>query len=732
MSAISGFINQIQNAVYGEQVRTAIVNALLACYSDVENPDLQSAAFQTAIENAYEDGILDITTVTSFNDMTNQNIIYRYNGTAAGKQKGLYYYSALSSSWVLIGSEIQKVSLLSQMTDTNDIYKYIGTESGMVQNSLYCHNGTAWVPIGSGILTASTAAQMTNQNAIYKYTGNETGYITNALYYYKGTAWVTISAPTDKTLTQEDEAADAKAVGDEIERLESALYKETEKSFTVSGQNTAPSGYTWLTYFDANTIIQRLSFTPLFATTGETGTWTLYETTDGQPAARGSALTQVDTGTFTTGNAITFNTFTNKNVIGISGANPMYTAAETAAHMGLYEKGGIRNFVYGSIAGAYEATVLTPIADLINPTSTKTVFKGKTAAFYGDSLTEENNHYTKGYYDWLAENLELGTVSNYGVSGYKIADVITKMQSTDDASAMVFVMVGTNDTGGNTPIGTPSDTTTGTVYGNLDVLCNLMRTKYPTSFLCMITPHYQTKYGSQSGTTSALAIANAMKTVCERYCIPVYDNRVLSQMFAGNLDNYTTDGCHWNNNGHKLVGQNLTDWIKSNYTWFYFKVSPTAFTYETLKARDVTCTKAQISVDENGTMTAAAISPIAMAILEDVVAIKGTHIGTTWIAYKKNDNDSYNCVQLYSIAKYCFNDGSTQSAGTNSDAVTVNSTPTNGSTICMYLDSGTLYVTSEDGSTVYATISGAEFIGFFISSGGNATNFPTHIQIAKE
>lgn len=189
MSAISGYINTIQNAVYGEQVRTAIVNALEACYSDVENPNLQSAAFQTAIEAAYQNGILDIITVTSFNDMTNQNIIYRYNGTAAGKQKGLYYYSALSSSWVLIGSEIQKVSLASQMTDTNDIYKYIGTETGMVQNSLYCYNGTNWVPIGSGVLTASTAALMTNTGAIYKYTGTETGYIQNALYYHDGTTW---------------------------------------------------------------------------------------------------------------------------------------------------------------------------------------------------------------------------------------------------------------------------------------------------------------------------------------------------------------------------------------------------------------------------------------------------------------------------------------------------------------------------------------------------------------
>ena len=194
MSAIDGYISNIQNAVYGEQVRSSIVNALLQCYSDVNNPSLQTEAFTAALNAAYAGGILDIQTVTSFTDMTNDKIIYRYNGTAAGKQKGLYYYSALSNSWVLIGSEIQKVSLASQMTDVNDIYKYIGTETGMVQNSLYCHNGTSWVPIGSGVLEAATASQMNNTGAIYKYTGSETGYTPNALYYYNGTAWTVLAS----------------------------------------------------------------------------------------------------------------------------------------------------------------------------------------------------------------------------------------------------------------------------------------------------------------------------------------------------------------------------------------------------------------------------------------------------------------------------------------------------------------------------------------------------------
>lgn len=225
MSAISNFITAIRTAVYGEQVRGAIADAIEQCYSDVTNPSLQTEAFQTALDAAYAGGILDIQTVTQISAMTNQNIIYRYNGTEAGKQKGLYYYSPLSSSWVLIGSEIHSVSNSSQMTDTNAIYKYTGTQTGMVQNSLYCYNGTAWIPIGSGVLTASTVSLMTNQSAIYKYTGTETGMVQNALYYHNGTSWVLVDSivATDAGLTEENVPADAFTVGQKIEEINDAI-----------------------------------------------------------------------------------------------------------------------------------------------------------------------------------------------------------------------------------------------------------------------------------------------------------------------------------------------------------------------------------------------------------------------------------------------------------------------------------------------------------------------------
>lgn len=109
-SAISGYISQIQNAVYGEQVRSAIISALEACYSDVENPDLQSEAFITAINEAYASGILDITEVTQVSQMTNENIIYRYMGTETGYLANtLYYYNG--TKWTPIGSEFDTVTL---------------------------------------------------------------------------------------------------------------------------------------------------------------------------------------------------------------------------------------------------------------------------------------------------------------------------------------------------------------------------------------------------------------------------------------------------------------------------------------------------------------------------------------------------------------------------------------------------------------------------------------------
>ena len=196
------------------------------------------------------------------------------------------------------------------------------------------------------------------------------------------------------------------------------------------------------------------------------------------------------------------------------------------------------------------------------------VFSGKTASFYGDSLTEVNSHYTKGYHSWVKDILGLASCNNYGVSGYKVSDVYNKVNSITDTADVIFVMCGVNDQTFSVDLGEWGDTTTDTTYGAYYCLCNLLKTKYPTKTIVFITPHYQTKYPHSSGITS-YEIGEAMKKTCDKFSIPCYDNRVMSGIYTTNLSIFTTDNCHWNDKGHEMVGKNLARWVIDNVRYVY-------------------------------------------------------------------------------------------------------------------------------------------------------------------
>jgi lysophospholipase L1-like esterase len=204
----------------------------------------------------------------------------------------------------------------------------------------------------------------------------------------------------------------------------------------------------------------------------------------------------------------------------------------------------------------------------IGSVETTNVFAGKTASFYGDSLTESNYHYTKGYHQWIKELLGLTSYNNYGVSGYRIATVNTKVNSINDTSDIIFVMCGVNDETFSTPLGTFGDSTTSTIYGGYDVLCSNLKAKYPTKIIVFITPHYQTKYPHDEGVTS-YEVSKAMKEVCEKYAIPVYDNFVLSGIYPTNLSYWTTDNCHWNDKAHEMLGRNLSKFMIDTFRYCY-------------------------------------------------------------------------------------------------------------------------------------------------------------------
>lgn len=200
----------------------------------------------------------------------------------------------------------------------------------------------------------------------------------------------------------------------------------------------------------------------------------------------------------------------------------------------------------------------------VSETSVVSPFNGLTASFYGDSLTEQNVHYTKGYHSWIKDLIGLNSYENHGISGYKISDVLARVNSINDTSDVIFVMCGVNDQNFSTPLGEWGDTTTDTIYGSYYVLCNTLRNKYPSKLIIFITPHYQTKFPHKNENVTSYEVGEAMRKTCDLFSIICYDNRVMSEIYPTNLSIYTTDNCHWNDKGHELVGKNIAVWLLSN------------------------------------------------------------------------------------------------------------------------------------------------------------------------
>lgn len=197
------------------------------------------------------------------------------------------------------------------------------------------------------------------------------------------------------------------------------------------------------------------------------------------------------------------------------------------------------------------------------------VFLGKNAVFFGDSITAQNHHYTKGYHAWVAEILGLASYDNSGVSGYSIKDVYNRaafvMGGKHD---LVFVMAGVNDQNYSVPLGQMGDATEETIYGALHLLCAKLKEKWPTSIIVYITPAYQDHYPHNEGVTS-YEVSKAIREVCEKFAIPVYDNFALSGLYSTNMGEYTTDNCHWNDRMHEMVGKNLAAYMLNTFHYVY-------------------------------------------------------------------------------------------------------------------------------------------------------------------
>lgn len=106
--------------------------------------------------------------------------------------------------------------------------------------------------VGAGVTpptVVTQVSQMTNHGYIYIYNGTETGYTAGYWYYWDGSAWTAGGAyqvaATDTTLTVAGAAADAKATGDKLGELKSALENKMDKgaTYTVIPQTLTKNAY---------------------------------------------------------------------------------------------------------------------------------------------------------------------------------------------------------------------------------------------------------------------------------------------------------------------------------------------------------------------------------------------------------------------------------------------------------------------------------------------------------
>ena len=219
--------------------------------------------------------------------------------------------------------------------------------------------------------------------------------------------------------------------------------------------------------------------------------------------------------------------------------------------------------------GAISAGDLTP----------KEQFKNIRFGLLGDSQTERNGHKTTIWADQISDTI--GMLSNKAVSGLTITsgrnletlwglafkDYAAKLSKTVD---VVLVMGGINDVWFNSPLGEFGSTDTANFYGAMDTLCSLLVNNFPTKTIVFITPtEHNNAACNQQNTTGLTAkdFSEAMKKVCAKYAIPVFDANALSGIYPQNAkqaEKYTTDSLHLNDAGQERLGKQVAAFLQNS------------------------------------------------------------------------------------------------------------------------------------------------------------------------
>lgn len=221
--------------------------------------------------------------------------------------------------------------------------------------------------------------------------------------------------------------------------------------------------------------------------------------------------------------------------------------------------------------------------------------EGKTINFLGDSITEgvgvaDRNH--NRYDNRLKRECNLKAVYNYGVSGTRLAhqsapsdnprhDLCFCGRAFDMMPYVDIVVVygGVNDyLHGDAPIGQYGDRTPATFYGGVYFLMNALKEKYPNGKVVFLTPA-RCKTGDDDDLYPALhrpmKLPDAMpllgyveiiQRLARDFDIPVldlYHTLGIDPHDDEMKKNYTADGLHFNDEGHKILADRLREFLEA-------------------------------------------------------------------------------------------------------------------------------------------------------------------------
>lgn len=218
--------------------------------------------------------------------------------------------------------------------------------------------------------------------------------------------------------------------------------------------------------------------------------------------------------------------------------------------------------------------------------------KGKIIDFLGDSITEGAGvaDLSNRYDNMMLKECELNAVYNYSIGGTRFAHQSVPSEKPrhdlcfcgraydlNPEADIIIVYGGVNDyLHGDAPIGKNSDRTPATFYGAVHFLMNLLKEKYSSQTIVFMTParcccHYSDTEVSNNpikkpDALPLLQYVNIIKEVAIEHKIPVldlYHNLGINPNQLDDHKKYTSDGLHFNDEGHHMIAHCLTDFLKS-------------------------------------------------------------------------------------------------------------------------------------------------------------------------